>query len=497
MAIKFSGCNCCCIYFTDAFDRPALAADGVNRDGSDRYEFTSGDWEVNVASGRLLCNTADSPIHFYDSPNLKSFQISADFRFHNIGDYVSILYDTDDKEAKIEWTDTAYKTLTIGTSTNTIAHTASSGKILMSLFTMSGFPSHTGLAYPYNSITGSKVAIGIDAFQWGSDCFTSNVPATGYTKYGFKASAGVIIDDLLVTYSKQECVNYINMGCGAVCSPDPLPSSVTISFSDIPNGYSRCRNDPAPPADDWEDLDIIAESTFESSRLACDSTWTSGTSDWCNCIQVATQTYWAATCDNYSTQTSCVVSCPGAMMNNVFILDKVTAAEEMPCTHCRYELEVTIPDYWVDAEDYVDSFEYDGKVCSTLVTGQTTIFSANMSITYYDSDTGDITVRLKFDTPLTVGKPEVSLSGSVFCSEDWSETQSSILDPSQQSLYGFDTDIVCDFGAINHTSPVCYDVSKQVNNHPDCGAYNNSHVDNPTCSEDSVTTPSLSIGGTI
>jgi hypothetical protein len=356
------------------------------------------------------------------------------------------------------------------------------------------------LAYPYNSITGSKVAIGIDAYQWGSDCFTSNVTATGYTKYGLKASAGVIIDDLLVTYAKEQCIGYISMGCGAVCSPDPLPDSVTISFSDIPNGYSRCRNDPSPPADDWEQLDINVEATFEYERLLCDSTWTSGTSDWCNCIQTATQTYWGATCSNYATQTSCVVSCPGAMMNNTFILDKVTAVESMPCTHCRYELEVTIPDYWVDLGlgDYVDAFEYDGKVCSALVTGTTTIFSANMSISYYDSDTGDITVRLKFDTPLTVGKPEVSLSGSIFCSEDWNQTTNDILDIEQQAFYGLNgTNILCNFGATNHTSPVCYDTSKQVNNLPDCGAYNNTHVDNPTCPEDSILTPSLSIGGTI
>jgi hypothetical protein len=500
MGIRFSGCNCCCIYFTDSFDRPALAADGVNRDGSDRYEFTSGDWEVNVASGRLLCNTADSPIHFYNDSALKSFQVSADFRFHNIGDYVSVLYDTTDEEAKIEWTNAYEKTLTIGTSSNVIAHTASSGKIFMSLFTMSGFHSHTGLAYPWNSITGSKVAVGIDAFQWGSDCFSSYVLSTGYTKYGLQASDGVVIDNLLVTYSKEECASYIEMGCGAVCDPDPLPASVVIEFSDIPNGYSRCRSQPTV---DWDNAIDSCESTFESTRLGCDSAHTSGTWDWCNCIQSAVSDYWTCTCNVYDSNTSCVISCPGSMMNAVFVLDKVTAAQQTPCTHCLYELEVTYPDYW--AHDYVDPDESSGQPCSSLVTGTSTTFSAVMRISYYDNDTGETEIDLIYNTPFL---PQFnfyasSISGINFCAGDWntgtgpdSEFGITLYN---RNLYGIALggSVTCNLETENNDYPYCYDAVKQVSLSPDCGAHNNSHVPNPECIPDSSAGGTVNMRGTV
>lgn len=55
--------RCCCIsqirclYLIDAYERET-----VNPEGSDRYTFTPEDWEIDT--GRLVCVTTDSPIHF-------------------------------------------------------------------------------------------------------------------------------------------------------------------------------------------------------------------------------------------------------------------------------------------------------------------------------------------------------------------------------------------------------------------------------------------------
>lgn len=76
MALPFNRDCCRCVIFLDAFARPGgdgeggtLDDDGVNVRGtvSHRYEFTDGDWHVEASPQALVCDTADSPIKFWET----------------------------------------------------------------------------------------------------------------------------------------------------------------------------------------------------------------------------------------------------------------------------------------------------------------------------------------------------------------------------------------------------------------------------------------------
>jgi len=419
--MRFGGPCCCggCLYFSDDFTRvdylgSELDPDGVNILGSDRWEFTPGDWHIQV--GKLKCDTAGSEILFYNNPTgpNKRFIIEAEARLFDVGDYVSIVYGTD--EIVFTKLDAGMVNVTGGPISKDMLMPVNPGniyafKIGIAVLKPSDYPDEVELDH-------NKIMISMGGFNYGSECLTFDIDENGYKKYGFKGSVGITLDNLVVTMSKDDCGGYTSKSCNDVCSPDAIPDSIALSISGIYDSHTVCNNDVAA----YEAAIATADSDWEAALISCDSVWPDHDDPgYISCRCTAGGNRYTAYCSAYDTYTDCVVYCPGGSLDGGFVLDKIDSED---CISCTYELEVTVADYYptgFEGRKVAEPLDFDPLTsCDTgIITTDTVFLRAHLHITYYDRDTGEMRVTITYDLPFGFSVVTPEIDSIDFCAGDW------------------------------------------------------------------------------
>lgn len=370
-------CCCDCLYFYDNFTRTEeegplqIDPDGINVLGETRYVLENpGDWEVDIMTGTLVCNAAGSLLKFYDD-TAKVWNVSVDGTLTTAGDYFAICFGSYSVKVEgIDGTTIRYTAVTdVGTFTRdeTIAGYPVGPALACRFFKQSQYPDFFDGIVP----TPDTDVVQVPTSDCG-DLSKINI-GSGWTVWGLKASADMVLDNLSVTYAKPACQS-IGLACQHLCWTE-LPETLTLTLSGLGDRYQWCQFDVSTEAECG--LDCVA--------------------DWIDCMNAA-GTDCAAQCLCHQEKDNCEILCMNTYgscklqnkcseLNGEYVLEKLPCPGGGPCLY-RYVLEdVEFGDPENDDCDATTTYDF--------------VFNAYVQFNYFDSETRKIHMGIAVQLPLS------------------------------------------------------------------------------------------------
>lgn len=456
-------CCCGCTYFMDSFDRATdhLAPDGVNYLDSNRWVLTTGDWEVDPGTDYLLCNTAASPIYWYDDSGtgvvlntlytIRMLDLSSTVTLIAGPVQIKLSFPAANK-LKIEFVGGDTWTLTAG-SNYTFPMTGTLG---YSFFLTETYDT-TAECYPYPEdgimITGSMVAL-------ANNCHMKlgAIADADYDQHGLMATVGVRVNDVTVEFARPDCETAPAPTCNLSCYPNPIPNTITVNVSDLPPAAHKVCVDLETAEDcfdEWNEACQDCEEDCQDTRDACyiPCFGDPGCIATCDAAHTACMTacdtgpdgacykfdHYCETC--WDTNADCWQGCPCDEANGAYVLTRETQPYNVAT-----DANVATGPFGDCACIYTGVFPFDAswenpatgnghnEDCDNLVTRASQLVAAGYESTYYllfrvqytissyDCVTGEIHYNLTFLSssishpstvvPTTVTTPRVA---SAFC----------------------------------------------------------------------------------
>ncbi len=405
MSIRFRPCNpCCnCVYLFDAFSRNTdnVSSDRVNMVNSRRYHFASGTWIVYLPSGVLISQNSNEEILYYDKDVEKLLDTHLNFTLRTSNDYISVI--NGDVIFTLEGINATGLRATVGgyTIDAPISGFPFTSSIINEIFDKNTYIPSGECVYEYSTSLFSFAVLGV--FNDGCHLINLDDIIGNYTKYGLKATSGVIIDNLSVIIAETGCHTPPNRTCKTICWPDAIPASVSIEFNGFP------------------DTEIPCIYTSHSGYINC---VTLAGTEYNTCINDAILTlcqceslYAAQLCLCYDTNAECKAGCPSNALNSTFVLDLIGSSTVNYCLECVYKYRLEYNPFYNPANP-IDTNTGGGDLCNEInVSGSYFDITANITVgSYFDCETKEVgvefSINVPFSTPLSSSGEAMSTS---FC----------------------------------------------------------------------------------
>lgn len=386
-----TGGACCCLYLKDTFYRTAgnIAPDGVNLRNAitnvpyTRYTFTGTDWIVGTGTGRLLCQTAASPIYWYNDPSHGAYLNAL---------VTATLYDDTDTltvsagavQAKISFpADDTIKIEFVGGESweKTYASPITfplSGTFGIKIVDADYYEEkEPGICNSY-AVDALHIVGTLNPFSTGCAVQLGTYAKDDFDEYAIEATAGVTVENIGVGHARPDCAAVIGAHCSKSCYPDPIPNTVTVNVG----GYTRpkweCVDQPAVDAC-WDKIYAECAACLAVPLTDCYDPGHPCNQDYCTRCYIPN-----ATCKN---------GCNCAAANGAYILTKVASTGDYTC-QCRYRGVFAFSSDGgpptINQAPCTDSEPFADTLATAGLTGFFLVFEVEYIIVFYDCDTGEL-----------------------------------------------------------------------------------------------------------